>query len=106
MTYLRRTLAKSTLCAPQQRKKISVEPKIKALAKAIKDADQEAYLAHMDAEDTFDRAEKRLSTSMAREGSRKAILSWDLREKAIMKSKSAVKRGEDSVLTATGFARQ
>lgn len=78
------------LCTSQQRKKISIDPKIKLLAKVIKDADQEAYLAHMDAENTFDQAEKRLSTSMAREGSRKAILSWDLREKAIMKSKSAV----------------
>jgi hypothetical protein len=71
-------------------KKISVDAKIKLLAKTIKQADQEAYLAHMDAEDTFDRAEKRLSTSMAREGSRKAIISWEVREKAILQSKRAV----------------
>ena len=68
---------------------IDVNPKIKLLAKTIKQADQDAYLAHMDAEDTFDRAEKRLSTSMARDGSRKAIISWEVREKAILQSKSA-----------------
>lgn len=79
------------LCAQKDKaQKISVDPNLKLLAKAIKQADQEAYLAHMDAEDTFDRAEKRLSTSMARDGSRKAILSWEVREKAILKSKSAI----------------
>jgi len=72
-------------------KKIVVDPKTKLLAKSLKEADLEAYRAHMDAEDTFDRAEKRLSTSMAREGSRLAILSWDLREQAILKSKSAIR---------------
>jgi hypothetical protein len=71
-------------------KAIAIDPKTKLLAKAIKQADEEAYRAHMDAEDEFDRAERRLSTSMAREGSRKAIISWELREKAILKSKSAV----------------
>jgi hypothetical protein len=75
-------------------KKISIDPEIRLLAKAIKQADEEAYRAHMDAEDTFDRAEKRLSTSMAREGSRKAILSWELHEKAIIKSKAAVDAGK------------
>lgn len=84
------------LCTEQKgkAKKVSIDPKIKVLAKAIKQADEEAYSAHMDAEDTFDRAEKRLSTSMAREGSRKAILSWELREKAILKSKSAMSVGK------------
>jgi hypothetical protein len=71
----------------------AIDPKIKLLAKTLKQADAEAYRAHMDAEDTFDRAEKRLSTSMAREGSRKAIISWELREQAIVKSKSAVPVG-------------
>lgn len=51
--------------------------------KAIKLADEVAYKAHMDAEDVFDRAEKRLSTAMAREGTRKAIASWELHERAI-----------------------
>jgi hypothetical protein len=78
-------------------KRINIDPKIKLLAKTIKQADEEAYRAHMDAEDIFDRAERRLSTSMAREGSRKAIISWELREKAIIKSKSAVSVGKSAL---------
>jgi len=51
--------------------------------KQVKRADDEAFRAHMDAESTFDEAERQLSTSMAREGCRKAIYSWELHEKAI-----------------------
>ncbi len=54
-----------------------------SIAKKIKQADDEAYRARMDAEDTFDDAEKKLSTALAREGCRKAIQSWELQEKAI-----------------------
>jgi hypothetical protein len=57
-------------------------------AKKVKEADDEAYRAHLDAEATFDEAEKLLSTSLAREGCRKAILSWDLHEKAIRKAEA------------------
>ena len=66
-------------------KKTSARPSTAALlaAKRIKESDAEAYRARMDAEATFDEAEKKLSTSLAREGCRKAILSWDLKEKAI-----------------------
>jgi hypothetical protein len=71
----------------------TIDPKIKLLAKSLKEADAEAYRAHMEAEDTFERAEKRLSTSLAREGSRKAIISWEVREQAILKSKSAIRVG-------------
>ena len=58
------------------------------LAKKLKDCDEEAYRARMDAEDTFDKAEKQLSTRLAREGCQKAILSWDLHEKAIRKAET------------------
>jgi hypothetical protein len=68
----------------------NVSPEILLLAKRLRQADNEAYSARMDAEDTFDLAEKRLSTSMAREGAQKAILSWDLKEKAIAMTKSGV----------------
>jgi hypothetical protein len=44
----------------------------------------------MDAEETFDKAEKQLSTALAREGCRKAILSWDLHEKAIHKAEGVI----------------
>jgi hypothetical protein len=56
----------------------------------MKDADDEAWGARMDAEKTFDDAEKQLSTSLAREGCRKAIQSWDLHEKAIRKSEAMI----------------
>jgi hypothetical protein len=51
--------------------------------KQVKRADDEAFRAHLDAENTFDEAERQLSTSMAREGCRKAIYSWEVHEKAI-----------------------
>jgi hypothetical protein len=70
-------------------KTVSIDPGTKLLAKSIKQADEEAYRARMDAEDTFDRAEKILSTAMAREGTRKAINSWVLHEEAIIKAKAA-----------------
>jgi hypothetical protein len=59
------------------------DPRLLEAVKAIKKADDEAYQAHLEAEDIFDRAEKRLSTAMAREGTRKAIASWELHERAI-----------------------
>ena len=60
------------------------------LARRIKEADDEAYRARMDAEKTFDDAERQLSTALAREGCRKAILSWDLHEKAIRKAEAVI----------------
>lgn len=61
----------------------SFDEKTKLAARKIKQLDDEALRARADAESTFDQAEKQLSTSMAREGCRKAILSWELHEKAI-----------------------
>ena len=58
-------------------------PQVVLGLKKVKVADEEAYRARMDAEETFDIAEKQLSTALAREGCRKAIHSWELHEKAI-----------------------
>ena len=58
------------------------------LAKELKKADDEAYRARMNAEETFDDAEKKLSTSLAREGCRKAIQCWELKERAIRKAET------------------
>jgi len=66
-----------------------VAAEIKLLAKRVKDADDEAVDTHWDAEDTFDEAERRLSAAMAREGAKKAIQSWELREHAIRKAEAA-----------------
>ncbi len=54
----------------------------------VKRADSEAHRARMDAEATFDDAERQLSTRLAREGCRKAIHSWELYEKAIRKAET------------------
>jgi hypothetical protein len=55
------------------------------VAHAIKRADEEAFQARMEAERIFDEAERKLSTPLAREGCRKAIHAWELKEKAIRK---------------------
>lgn len=61
-----------------------------AKAEAASDV-QTAYRARMDAEDTFDQAERDLSVRLAREGCRKAIHSWELYEKAIRKHSAPTK---------------
>ncbi len=73
-----------------QKKKLPVtDAESLATARKIRDADEEAFRARMDAERTFDDAEKQLSTRLAREGCLKAIRSWELKEKAIRKSEEA-----------------
>lgn len=67
----------------------NIDARIKAAAKRVKEADDEAYAARMDAEDTFDVAERKLSASLAREGARKATESWGIRESAIRKAEAA-----------------
>ena len=57
----------------------------KMAAAQLKQADAEAYKARMDAEAQFDEADRRMSTSMAREGAQMAIAAWTLREKLIRK---------------------
>jgi hypothetical protein len=66
----------------------AIEPRVLLLIKAVKKADEAAFHARMDAEQTFDEAERQLSTSLAREGCRKAIYSWELYEKAIAKAEA------------------
>ena len=71
---------------------MGVDPQIKLAVQRVKEADDKAYNARMDAEQTFDEAERQLSASMAREGAQKAIDSWDLREKAIRKAEALGRR--------------
>jgi hypothetical protein len=66
------------------------DPMLLVLLKKVIDADDAAEKARLDAEDTFDEAEKRLSTGMAREGCRKAIRSWSLHEKAIRRAEAVM----------------
>jgi len=67
-----------------------IEPHSRLNVKKVKEADDAAYRARMDAEETFDEAERQLSTSLAREGCRKAIQSWELHENAIRKAEALV----------------
>jgi hypothetical protein len=73
-----------------------ISPETKLAARHIKQADDHAYRAHMDAEDTFDEAERQLSTRLAREGCSKAIASWELHESAIRKAEAALQKREDT----------
>lgn len=66
-----------------------IDPRVFEAVKAVFDADDIAEHAHQNAEDIFDEAERKLSTSMAKEGARKAIESWELREAAIRKAEVA-----------------
>ena len=56
-----------------------------AVAKKLREANDEAYRARELAEKTFDDAEKQLSTRLAREGCLRAIHAWDVLEEAIRK---------------------
>ena len=71
-----------------------IPPETRLAARHIKQADDHAYRAHMDAENTFDEAERQLSTRLAREGAGKAILSWELHESAIRKAEAAIQKRE------------
>jgi hypothetical protein len=65
-----------------------IDSHVMAAVKRVKEADDDAYNAHEDAEDAFAEAEKRMSTSGAREGARKALEAYDLHEAAIRKAEA------------------
>lgn len=66
------------------------------LASEIYRLDDAAHRARMDAEGTFDEAERQLSARIAREGCGKAIFSWELYEKAIAAAERAVTAAKPS----------
>ena len=69
-----------------------IDPELKAAVQRVQQADDEAENARLNAEATFDEAEKRLSASMARDGAQKAIDSYELHEKAIRKAEAVARR--------------
>jgi len=69
----------------------NIDPKIVAAVKRVKEADDESYNAHEDAEDAFAEAEKRMSTSGAREAARMALVAYDRHEEAIRKAEGLVR---------------
>jgi hypothetical protein len=69
-----------------------VDPEIKRSVQRVRDADEYAESVRLDAEATFDEAERRLNTGLAREGAQKAMDAWVLREKAIRKAELLARR--------------
>jgi hypothetical protein len=70
---------------------------LRLAARRVKQADDEAYRARMAAEETFDRAERRLSASLARRGAEEAIKAYDLRYAAIAEAEAAQRAAEHGV---------
>ena len=63
-------------------------PKALEAVTPVKQADDDAYNAHEDAEEVFAEAERKMSTAMAREGARKALVAYDVHEAAIRKAEA------------------
>ncbi len=61
----------------------ATDPQVRLFAKKVNEADDAAYRVRMAAEDTFEEAETQMNADLLREGCRKAIQSWELRERAI-----------------------
>ena len=68
-----------------------IDAQIKLAIRRVKEADDEAEQARLDAEATFDEAERRLSAGMAREGAQKAIDTYALHEKAIRRAEAVAR---------------
>ena len=69
-----------------------VEAELLAAAQKLREFDEECNKAHMDAEAQFDEADRRMSASMAREGSQMAIDAWKMRESFIRKMEALGRR--------------
>jgi hypothetical protein len=65
-----------------------IDSHVTTVVKRVKEADDDAYNAHEDAEDLFAEAEKRMNTSMARDAARKALEAYDLHEAAIRRAEA------------------
>ncbi len=74
-----------------------IDPQVRLLAQKVKEADDAAYEARMDAEETFDEAERQLNSDLARQGCQKAIRSWELHEKAIRRAEAAHGSGKATI---------
>lgn len=65
---------------------------LRQIAKKIKEADDRAERCRLEAEEMFEVAEQRFSADMARQGARKALETYDLREAAIKKAEAAAEQ--------------
>ena len=72
-----------------------LDPELKLALERMREADDAWKQARETAEETFDEAERRMSTSMACEGAAQAIEAWELTERAIRRAEALARRSED-----------
>lgn len=72
--------------------KTRVEPELKLAIERVREADEEWREARAFAEATFDEAERRMSTALARDGTEQAIRAWELTERAIRRAEALCRR--------------
>ena len=78
--------------ARKGRRESAVDPEVLLTVRKTNEDFDEAERVRLEAEATFDEADRLLSAAIAREGTFKAIEAWTLREKAIRKAEAAGKR--------------
>jgi len=78
------------------------DPELLLAARRVRQIDDKARSARLDARQTFDQAERLLSTTLAREGCKKAIRSWDLHAKAILEAEALIRTVANEPLTTSG----
>jgi hypothetical protein len=66
-----------------------IPPELTRLARSVKEAYDEGQRARVQAEGTFDEAERQMSPDLARVGCQQALQSYDLRERAIRTAEAA-----------------
>jgi hypothetical protein len=67
-----------------------IPPELLAVAERVKNADEIATKARLCAEDTFDRAERQMSASLARQGAEEALEAYELRYIALEEAEKAL----------------
>jgi hypothetical protein len=77
--------------AGKKRRSKKIDGDVLETVRKLKGSLDEAERVRLDAEDIFDRADRALSTSMAKSGTYRAIEAWEMREKAIRKAETAGK---------------
>jgi hypothetical protein len=83
--------------AGQKHPSHEIDGRLTEALRRVMQADDEAYDAHETAEEVFAQAEQRMSTNMAREGARKALVAYDLHEAAIRQAEAVGKLARQGV---------
>jgi hypothetical protein len=65
-----------------------VPQEVKSALQKLKEAEDEAHALRMQAEETFDQADRRMSIPMACQGAKEAIEAWEMRERVIRKAEA------------------